>query len=146
MRAHRRDQLNNESDEARSARLEQMSARQHERLSAELPEDREVRLEYLRRNRESGYEPQLALLEQDSVQQRMRKFHEEMSSIGTPTCSTCMEGFPGTKMASHSTECQRCSRDRSTPKLYSSANNADPGAIPQELQVSNLSIYRATIQ
>ena len=117
-----------------------MSAHHQEQLNAELPEDREVRLENLHRNRESGYGPQLALLEQDSVQQRMRKFHEEMSSIGTPTCSTCMEGFPGTKMVSHSTECQRCSRDRSTPKLYSLANNADPGPIPQELQVSNICI------
>ena len=71
-----------------------MSAHHQEQLNAELPEDREVRLENLHRNRESGYGPQLALLEQDSVQQRMRKFHEEMSSIGTPTCSTCMEDFP----------------------------------------------------
>ena len=36
-----------------------------------------------------------------------------------------------------SAECQRCSRDKHIPKLYSSANNMDPGPIPSELQVGN---------
>ena len=50
-------------------------------------------------------------------------------------CSTCLEKFPGTKMASKSSECQRCYRDK-VPKLFSADNNMSPGSVPVELQVS----------
>ena len=48
-----------------------------------------------------------------------------------------MESFPGLQLHLESTECLRCSRDKRIPKLYSSANNMDPGPIPSELQVGN---------
>ena len=41
-------------------------------------------------------------------------------------------------MASKSTVCQRCCRDKKDPKLYSSYNNMDPGQVPIELQVSHV--------
>ena len=60
----------------------------------------------------------------------MHSFHAEMSSVQIPTCSTCMETFPGMKINSRTSECQRCTRDRREPKLYSSFNNMHPGAVP----------------
>ena len=77
----------------------------------------------------------LPLYEQHHVQAAMHSFHAEMSSVQIPTCSTCMETFPGMKINSRTSECLRCTRDRREPKLYSSSNNMHPGAVPTELQV-----------
>ena len=77
----------------------------------------------------------LPLHEQHHVQAVMPSFHTEMSSVQIPTCSTCMETFPGMKINSRTSECLRCTRDRRDPKLYSSANSMHPGAVPTELQV-----------
>ena len=66
----------------------------------------------------------------------MLKFHSELATLEVLSCTTCLESFPGLKLKSQSTECVRCSRDKHTPKLYSSANNMDPGPVPSELQVS----------
>ncbi len=65
----------------------------------------------------------------------MLKFHEHMASPNVLKCTPCFEQFPGIQLCSQSTECLRCSRDKRTPKLYSSANNMDPGSVPPELQV-----------
>ena len=64
----------------------------------------------------------LSLHEQHHVQAAMHSFHAEMSSVQIPTCSTCMETFPGVKINSRTSEClrcTRCTRDRREPKLYS---------------------------
>ena len=34
------------------------------------------------------------------------------------------------------TECVRCSRDKHIPKMYSIANNMNPGDVPPELTVN----------
>ena len=60
--------------------------------------------------------------------------NSEVSTILKFKCITCMEAFPGLKVNSRS-ECVRCSRDKHTPKLYSMANNMNPGPVPSELQV-----------
>ena len=39
-------------------------------------------------------------------------------------------------MAASSTECRRCNQDRHIPKLYSTANNMNPGIAPPQLQVN----------
>ena len=43
-----------------------------------------------------------------------------------------------------SNECVRCSRDKRTPKLYSTDNNMDPGPIPTQLQVNSQIIRIST--
>ena len=49
-------------------------------------------------------------------------------------CRTCLDGFPGLNISSD--ECSRSQRDTSySPKLYSHANNMDPGDVPLQLQV-----------
>ena len=56
------------------------------------------------------------------------------------TCVTCLKGFPvmSVRLASASSaesECLHCARDKHSPKLYSSANNMNPGIVPPELMV-----------
>ena len=37
--------------------------------------------------------------------------------------------------ANDDVECVRCSRDKHIPKMYSAANNMNPGSLPPELMV-----------
>ena len=78
---------------------------------------------------------QLPLIQQRSVQAKMKKFHTHLATLEVSRCSTCLEAFPGLHLQPGSTECTRCGRDKHTPKLYSSGNNVDPGPIPAQLQV-----------
>ena len=78
---------------------------------------------------------QTPLFHQPAVKARMLKFHSDIA-IDCTRCSTYLEQFPGLKLTSNSTECARCSKDKHIPKLYSSANNMDPGTVPSQLQVT----------
>ena len=52
----------------------------------------------------------------------------------------CLERFPKlsvTTQANGINECIRCGNDKHIPKLFSSANNMDLGAVPPQLQVYN---------
>ena len=113
-----------ETAEEREARLEGLRAAQQERLAAETVEEREARQQN-DRNRHG----------ERSVQTKMLKFHREIASLSWPQCATCNEKFPGLRLSRDSTECMRCSQDKHIPKLYSPANNMDPGPIPPQLQV-----------
>ena len=113
--------------------------RTRDRLAAETTEERDARLECDRaRHREQqNVQSQFPLLQQYSIQTKMRKLHTNMGTLDTPVCTTCSEGFPGLQLYSKSTECLRCSRNKHTPKVYSSASNINPGPIPpQRLDVS----------
>ena len=103
-----------------------MSTSQHERLE-------EVRVSQpVERERE----PSSQLVRQSPVQAMMRTFHTHFATLTSPRCSTCSESLPGLQLHPPSTECVCCFRDNRTPKLYSSANNMDPGPLPPQLQVS----------
>lgn len=116
-----------------------MRVRQIQRLATESDEQRERRLSRLQHNRQErnseASDVHLPMLEQQRVQNRMKKFHEAISAIETPLCTTCLEKFPGMRMSTRSSECERCARDKRHPKLYSAANDMNPGSIPSELQV-----------
>ena len=135
MSDQKRQRRDTESPDERAARLDRMSSRQQERLNTETPEEREVCLQAMTRLRHIVHEAHLPLLEQHAVQQKMLKYHQGMATIQTPMCSTCMERWPGMKVSARSSECQRCSRDKGAPKMYSGANNMDPGSVPLELEV-----------
>jgi len=106
-----------------------MSALQQKRLATESPEERTSRLQHLQQNRNAHQNSQR------HAQERIKQFHRELWSLETVMCLICLEKFPGMKLTLQS-ECQRCHRDKNTPKLYSSANNMSPGSIPPDLQVS----------
>ena len=65
------------------------------------------------------------------MQSKMQEFHSQLASIDAPMCSTCCEGFPGLHLCSQSTMCQRCNRDKHTPKLCSSAKEEPTRAQPR---------------
>ncbi len=147
MRITQHERLAAETEEERDARLQQMRTTRHERLAAETEEERDTRMQCDReRHREHQVvNPQLPLLHQQSVQKKMLKFHEHMASLNVSRCTTCLERFPGIQLGSQSSECLRCIRDKHTPKLYSSANNMDPGIVPPELQVGPNTIIHVTV-
>ena len=141
MRTSRRGQLAIETNKERDIRLETISTHRRERLATETAEERELQLQQMREHdclaQETVQErlPSFQLLDQPSTQAKMKKFHSYFSSLHSPTCSTCLESFPGLQLRSPSTECARCYQDKHTPKVYSSGNNIDPGPIPPDLQV-----------
>ena len=158
-----------ESTEEREARLQQVRSTQDRRIATESAEEREVRLQQLRvaqqqriatetseeiearrvRDRRNHMDLEIAevpLFQQTRVRFKMRQFHSRLKSVCVPRCVTCLESFPGmnvrtVSVSSDDTECLRCARDKHNPKIYSSANNMDPGSVPSELMVSSSS-YR----
>ena len=144
-RARRRRTLLGESAEAKEARLERQQSnerceRQRERLAAETTNERAARLQHDQESHR-GAQSDLPLFEQPAVRARMCKFHAHLTALESPRCTTCSEAFPGLQLRSQSTECLRCSRDKHTPKLYSIANNMDPGLVPPQLQVRQTSCF-----
>ena len=120
-----RERMAAETTEERETRLQRMSTNQRERLAVETPEERELRLEcystwYME---QQSARPELPLFQQCSIQAKIRKFHANMATLDTPTCSTCSERFPSLHFHLKSNECLHCSCDKHIPKLYSSANN-----------------------
>ena len=51
----------------------------------------------------------------------MSKFHADLVFIEVSRCTTYSEGFPG---------CPKSVSDTADTRLYSSANNMDPGPVP----------------
>ena len=116
-----------------------MSTHQQDRLEVETQEQRSARLSRLEQNRTSCSNGRaVPSLNENRVKEKVKMLHKEMASIESPICCTCLEKFPGTKMASKPSECLRCYRDKKVPKLFSADNNMSPGSVPAELQVSYL--------
>ena len=65
----------------------------------------------------------------------MITFHSQFSTL---TSLKCFISFRGLQLRPSSAECLHCSRDLRTLKLYTCANNMDPGKLPPQLQVSSI--------
>ena len=164
LRLSEQQRLAAETPEEREARLRQLRLSEQQRLAAETPEEREARLQQLRtcqQQRIASETPQETearrrrdrechtqhshhlsmsqpLLHQPAVRSKMSKFQSGMADLQVSTCVTCMERFPGMTVRTTfvGTECLRCSRDKHSPKTYSSENNVNPATVPPELLVS----------
>ena len=132
LRADQRDRRAAETEEGRQARLGQLRADQRERLANETFEERETRLEERRERDQQQARAEEPLMHQRWVQAILKKFHLYFSSLEVPTCSTCLESFPGLRLLGP-TECVRCGRDKRVPKLFSEENNMHPGCVPPQL-------------
>ena len=128
LRADQRDRRAAETEEGRQARLGQLRADQRERLANETFEERETRLEERRERDQQQARAEEPLMHQRWVQAILKKFHLYFSSLEVPTCSTCLESFPGLRLLGP-TECVRCGRDKRVPKLFSEENNMHPELI-----------------
>ena len=136
-----------EATEQHEQRLARRREKDRAKRQSERAEDREERL--LRRREQAGakaqtqqakssrltHSSQSGASESQLHEHKLLNFHSRLASLQSATCSSCLECWPNLNMASHSTECSRCSKDKNIPKLYSSANNMDPGPIPTQLQV-----------
>ena len=98
---------------------------------SETPEATQILLDRDRRR-----DTQTLLFKQRAVQRKMSSFHSKLMLLEFHYCSTCLECFPNLSMAAGCTECRHCNQDRHIPKLYSTANNMNPGIVPPQLQVS----------
>ena len=89
--------------------MESVRANQNRRLSSEATDDREAKLQRMKEYSAKTYYPstRLPLFHQPAVKTRMLKFHSDIAAIDCTRCSTCLEQFPGLKLASNSTECAR---------------------------------------
>ena len=76
----------------------------------------------------------LPLHEQHQVQVAKHSFHAEMFSVQIPTCSTCMETFPGMKINSRISECCDELVTGVSPNCIPLPTTCT-GAVPTELQV-----------
>ena len=85
---------------------------------------------------------EVPLFHQPRVLSKMVQFHSRLASLQFLKCITCLERFPGMTVralpATNETECLRCSHDKHLPKLFSSANNMNPGSLSPELVVSDI--------
>ena len=140
MRDCQNEKRSSEIEEERETRLCQMRIYLNERRSRESVEERLVRLQddRHRHRQQRRLQQQLLLFEQPSAQEKIRAFYRDLTNLEITYCTTCSEGFPGLTLQSDTTECLRCSRDRHEPKLFSSANNMDPGPLPIQLQVGDM--------
>ena len=80
----------------------------------------------------------LAALQVQVPSLKIRNFHFSLAALQVPECIVCLERFPGLAVRtispdSNDSECTHCRLDKYIPKLYSSANNMDPGPLPSEL-------------
>ena len=140
-RVHERREA--ERPEARQSRLERLREHNREQRATEQADARQARLarnreaNRQRRQAERQSEPQqtaVPALEDEWVQGKLTEFHTKMSSLSFTHCICCNESFPSIKLTSSASVCSRCSRDKQEPKLYSAANNMDPGSVPLALQ------------
>ena len=137
MRAAHQLRMDQETPEARQARLETMRAARQLRIDRETSEARQARLQQDRERQRQQREvnSDVSLFEQPAVSSKMRNFHTKLVSLEFYKCSSCLERFPDLAMSANRTECARCGRDKHIPKLYSAANNMSPGPVPTQLQV-----------
>ena len=107
-----------------------------QRLSSETEEERQHRLQCNAQSHQRGrsLDATVPLHDQPAVLTKIKQYHTELANLEVLVCCSCLELQQGRSLVS-SNECSRCSRDASVPKLYSSNNNMDPGAVPSELQV-----------
>ena len=147
----------------RESRLQQVRCAQEKRIAAESAEEREAHLLHLRdawkqrvtseiseqpearREIDREYHAELEAVAPSQLHcphahLKMKHFHSKLAGLKVNTCITCLEGFPGmsVRLASASSaesQCLHCASDKHIPKLYSSANNMNPGIVPPELMV-----------
>ena len=139
LRLAQQQRIDNETPAERQGRLDTLRLAQQQRRQNETPDERQARLEAVRLAQQERRDISIAtpLFQQNAVESRMLNFHSKLASLEFRECNTCSERFPNLTMSRNNTECSRCHQDRRIPKLYSTANNMNPGPVPQQLLVSS---------
>ena len=69
------------------------------------------------------------------VRRMQQEFHGKLATLQSQLCSICLERHDFSTN-DHAGACNRCHNDSLLPKLYSAADNMDPGPVPPELTVT----------
>jgi len=139
LRLDQQHRIDNETPAERQARLEAIRLAPQQRRQNETPDERQARLKAIRLTQQERRDISIAtpLFQQNAVESRMLIFHSKLVSLEFRECNTCSVRFPNLTMSRNNTECSCCHQDRRIPKLYSTANNMNPGPVPQQLLVSS---------
>ena len=135
LRLAQQHRIDNETPAERQVRLEAIRLAQQQRRQNETPDERQARLEAVRLTQQERRDVSIAtsLFQQNAVESRMLNFYSKLVSLEFRECNTCSERFSNLTMSSNNTECSHCHQDRRIPNLYSTANNMNPGPVPQQL-------------
>ena len=137
-----RQRTASETTQERETRHRRMRLSQQQHRASQTHHDTEARrqqdAEYHRR--QTQINSAIPLLQQPGVRSKIKTFHMQLAALQVPKCITCLERFPGLTVRaispiSNETECLHCRQDKHIPKLYSSANNMNPGPLPPQLLV-----------
>ena len=139
MRDHERRAA--ERPEARQSRLERLRQRNCEQRAAEQADARQARLarnrEANRRRRQAERQPEpqqtnVPALEEDWVQSKLTAFHQAypLLIVSPATSHSLASSSPPVPLCVAAVHVTR----KQEPKLYSAANNMDPGSVPLALQ------------
>ncbi|OWA50644.1 hypothetical protein BV898_15154 [Hypsibius exemplaris] len=77
----------------------------------------------------------MELFKQRKLKAGIQKFRAEMAGLQFQTCVVCNESFPDIHLVAGADTYARCSYDKHpVTKLFSAANDIDPGIVPEPLQ------------
>ena len=124
-----------ETTPERDACLDDQRDRAQARRCRETTSEREMRQEQDcgRYHASRQIDHSTPLFGQPAVRQKMRSFHSALVAAQFHQCDICLEKFPSVSIitrAEGSGQCRKCFMDKHIPKVYSPANNIDPGAVP----------------
>ena len=153
-RIHRDAETPDQTEERRRRRREYMRNR---RATTDRDDERRTNREYMRRTRStiasehrqntfqlrregpphssSDSRTRIPSFDDPDVIAKISKFYDDLNSLQCNVqCAVCQEQFPFITLTANNL-CARCQKDKHDPKLYSAANNMDPGPLPNELMV-----------
>ena len=139
MRKRRRVNIENESEKERNERLLLLGENAGERRAKEASVEEaqaSSREEYLY---QGGWQDvDNPLYEQEWVKNEMNRFHSRQEMLQHRQCTVCKETWPTKQnLAAESIQCyvcNRCKRDKKSPKVYSAENDMDHDLVSQQLQ------------
>ena len=69
------------------------------------------------------------------ITQRIKQFYRDLTALDNVLCSECLKRLPSIQTDAAGI-CYHCNNDKEVLKLYSAANNMEPGPVPPELCIS----------
>ena len=131
-----------QSPKERDARLQQLRTAREQTIATEATEERQTRLQQLRsaggdRGPSSTvkYCSATGLLSNRIAAESTEGREARLKQLKTAKHFQVYMSVRSVSTSSTQSECLRCTLDKHSPKLYSSANNMNPGVVPLQLMV-----------
>ena len=147
----RRQRIAAQSPKERDARLQQVTTAREQTIATESTKERQTRLQQLISAQQQmiAAEPQeergpsstlkdcsaTGLLNNRIADESTEEREARLKQLRTAKHFQVYMSVRSVSTSSTQSECLRCTRDKHSPKLYSSANNMNPGVVPPQLMV-----------